>query len=163
VGDLLPAEQAESVSIGGVEVIFRISGEDTDGAYELLEFRLQPGRLIPPHAHSREQEVSYVLEGEIGVRIGPDELTATQGSIVVKRPQVMHAWWNAGAAPARVLETISPAGLESYFRELADIHASRGFRHPRLVADLQDRYGIRANVDWIAALKDRHGLKLLGG
>jgi quercetin dioxygenase-like cupin family protein len=162
VGDLLPADQAESVSIGGVEVIFRMSGEETDGAYELIEFRLQPGRLIPPHTHAREQEVSYVLEGEIGVRIGPDELTATQGSLVVKRPQVTHAWWNAGASPGRVLETISPAGLESYFRELADIHASRGFRDPGLVADLQDLYGIRANVDWIAALKDRHRLKLLG-
>jgi quercetin dioxygenase-like cupin family protein len=162
VCDFLPAEQAESVSIGGVEVIFRMSGERTDGAYSLLEFRLQPGRLIPPHAHSREHEVSYVLEGEIGVRIGPDELTATQGSLVVKRPQITHAWWNAGASPARVLETISPAGLERYFRELAVIHASRGFRDPGPVADLQDRYGIRASVDWIAPLKDRHGLKLLG-
>jgi quercetin dioxygenase-like cupin family protein len=65
VGDLFPAEQAESVSIGGVEVIFRMSGEETDGAYELFEFRLEPGRLIPPHAHDREHEVSYVLEGEI--------------------------------------------------------------------------------------------------
>lgn len=162
MGDLFPAEQAESVSIGGVEVIFRISGEETDGAYELLEFRLQPGRLIPPHAHYREYEVSYVLEGEIGVRIGSHELTATPGSLVVKRPQVTHAWWNARATSARVLETISPAGLETYFRELADIHASRGFRDPGLVADLQDRYGIRAKVDWIASLKDRHGLKLLG-
>ena len=162
MGDLLPAEQAESVSIGGAEVIFRMSGAETNGAYALLEFRLQPRRLIPPHAHSREHEVSYILEGEIGIRIGPDELTATQGSIVVKRPQVTHAWWNAGASPARVLETISPAGLESYFRELADIHASRGFRDPGLVTDLQDRYGIRASADWIAPLKDRHGLKLLG-
>lgn len=162
MGDLLPAEQAESVSIGGVEVIFRLSGEETDGAYALLEFCLQPERLIPPHAHSREHEVSYVLAGVIGVRIGPDELTATQGSLVVKRPQVTHAWWNAGARPARVLETISPAGLESYFRELADIHGSSGFRDPGLVTDLQDRYGIRANVEWIAPLKDRHGLKLLG-
>jgi quercetin dioxygenase-like cupin family protein len=162
VGDLFRPEQAKSVSLGGVEVVFRMSGEETGGAYALLEFCLEPGRLVPPHAHRREHEVSYVLEGEIGVRIGPDELTATPGSLVVKRPQVTHAWWNARASPARVLETISPAGLESYFRELADIQASRGFRDPGLVADLQDRYGIRANVDWIAPLKDSHGLKLLG-
>jgi AcrR family transcriptional regulator len=32
VRDLLPAEQAESVSMGGVEVIFRMSGQETDGA-----------------------------------------------------------------------------------------------------------------------------------
>jgi hypothetical protein len=66
MGDLFPPEQAESVSIGGVDVSFRMSGRETDGAYAVLEFRLDPGRLIPPHAHRREHEVSYVLEGEIG-------------------------------------------------------------------------------------------------
>ena len=57
---------------------------------------------------------------------------------------------------------ISPGGFEGYFRELAEIHASRGFRDPRLVAALQDRYGLTASVDWIPPLKARHGLKLLG-
>lgn len=162
MGGVFAAEQAESVSIGGVEVTFRMPGRETGGAYAVLEFRLEPGRLIPPHAHRREHEVSYVLEGEIGLRIGPEELTANQGSFVVKRPQVTHAWWNPTASSARVLEVISPAGFERYFRELSEIHASHGFREPRLVADLQDRYGLIASMDWIPLLKARHGLKLLG-
>jgi quercetin dioxygenase-like cupin family protein len=162
MGDLLEPEQADSVSIAGVEVIFRMSGRETDDAYSVLEFRLEPGRLIPPHAHSREHEVSYVLEGEIGVRIGAEELTAKQGCLVVKRPQVVHAWWNATSTPARVLEVISPAGFERYFRELAEIHAAHGLREPRLVADLQKRYGVGASVEWIPVLTAKHGLKLLG-
>lgn len=162
MGDLFRPEQAESVSIGGVEVIFRMSGRETDDAYAVLEFRLEPGRLVPPHAHSREHEVSYVLQGEIGVRIEDEEMTATRGSFVVKRPQLTHAWWNATANPARVLEVISPAGLERYFRELAGIHASYGFREPDLVADLQHRYGVSPSMDWIPLLKATHGLKLLG-
>jgi len=81
---------------------------------------------------------------------------------LVKRPQVMHAWWNATGSPVRVLEVISPAVFERYFRELAEIHASRGFREPRLVAGLQERYGVSASMDWIPALRARHGLKLLG-
>lgn len=162
MSDLFGPGQAESVSIGGVDVIFRMSGSDTDDAYEVLEFRVEPGRLIPPHAHRREREVSYVLEGEIGVRIEDDEFRATQGCLVVKRPQVTHAWWNATGTPARVLEVISPAGLERYFRELAEIYAERGYREPRLVAELQERYGVSASADWIPVLKSRHGLKLLG-
>jgi len=162
VGDLFRPEQADSVSIGGVEVTFRVSGRETNGAYAMLEFSLEPGRLIPPHAHRGEHEVSYVLEGEIGFRIDDEEITATRGCCVVKRPQVAHAWWNASASPARVLEVISPAGFEQYFRELAEIHTSRGFRDPRLIADLQDRYGISASPDWIPPLKAAHRLKLLG-
>lgn len=69
---------------------------------------------------------------------------------------------NATASPARVLEVISPAGFERYFRELAEIHAPSGAREPRLVADLQDRYGLSASMDWVPQLKARHGLKLAG-
>ena len=162
MGPLFGPEQAKSVSIGGVEVSFRMSGLETAGAYDLLEFRLDPGRLIPPHAHQREHEVSYVLEGEIGLRIGRDELTAKQGCIVVKPPQVTHAWWNPTPTPARVLEVISPSGLERYFLELAEIHATHGIREPKLLAALQARYGLTASTDWTPQLKARHRLKLLG-
>jgi len=62
----------------------------------------------------------------------------------------------------RVLEVISPAGLEPFFRELAEIYACHGFREPALVAELQDRYGLTASMDWIPLLKARHGLTLLG-
>ena len=162
MSDLIRPEKGESVSIGGVDVTFRVSGSETNGAYAVLEFRLEPGRLVPPHAHSREQEVSYVLDGEIGLRIGPEQLTATPGCFVVKRPQITHTFWNATSYPARLLEVISPAGFDSYFRELADIYESGGLREPQLVADLQDRYGLLGNTDWIAPLKTSHGLKLLG-
>jgi quercetin dioxygenase-like cupin family protein len=162
VGPVFGPEQAESVSIGGVEVIFRMSGPETDGTYSVLEFRLEPGRLVPPHAHEREHEVSDVLEGEIGLQVGRDELTANQGCIVVKPPRVTHAWWNPTATPARVLEVISPPGLERYFLELAEIHSTHGIREPQLVADLQNRYGITASTDWTPLLKARHRLKLLG-
>lgn len=64
--------------------------------------------------------------------------------------------------PARVLEVISLAGFGRYFRALAEIHGSSGFRESRLVADLQDRYGLSASMDWMPLLKAAHGLKLLG-
>jgi len=124
VNELLTPEDAESVSIGGVEVSFRLSGRETDGAYAVLEFLLEPGRLIPPHAHCREHEVSYVLEGEIGLRIGAEELTAKAGCVVVKRPQIPHAWWNTTASRARVLEVISPGRVRTLL--------SRTGRHPRI-------------------------------
>jgi uncharacterized cupin superfamily protein len=41
----------------------RLSASATRGSYTVAEHRLQPGRLVPPHAHAREQEVSYVLDG----------------------------------------------------------------------------------------------------
>ena len=46
----------------------------------IVEHPLDPGRLIPPHIHYREDELSYVVRGEIGVRIGDRDYVAGPGS-----------------------------------------------------------------------------------
>jgi quercetin dioxygenase-like cupin family protein len=162
VNHLLLPDQDEWLAIGGYDVAVRVSATDTNGAYTVAEYRLAPGRLVPPHTHSREQEVSYVLDGEIGLRIGARELGATRGCFVLKPPGIPHTFWNAGPHPAHVLEIISPAGFESYFRELADLYADGQLPDSGWVADLRERYGLIANPEWIADLKTRHGLRLLG-
>jgi quercetin dioxygenase-like cupin family protein len=162
VSPLLCSDQGEWLSIGGYDVTVRVPASDTDGAYSVAEYKLEPRRLVPPHTHAREQEVSYVLEGEIGLRVGAEELTATPGSFVRKPPDVPHTFWNATERSARVLEIISPGGFESYFLELADLYADGHLPEPHSVADLRERYGITPNPEWVLELKARHELRLLG-
>jgi quercetin dioxygenase-like cupin family protein len=52
-----------------------------------------------------------VLEGEIGVQVGDEVSGARAGDLVFKPRGDPHAFWNAGDAPARALEIISPAGF----------------------------------------------------
>src|SRR5215213_6457970 len=68
--------EGESVSLGGVGVDFKIPAEVTGGAFSVVEHPLDPGRLIPPHIHYREDELSYVVRGRIGVRIGDRDYLA---------------------------------------------------------------------------------------
>jgi uncharacterized cupin superfamily protein len=51
-------------------VVFKISGEQTSGLFSVVEHPIEPGRFVRPHIHTREDEFSYVLEGEIGFGIG---------------------------------------------------------------------------------------------
>jgi len=44
-----------------------LSGKDTGGAYCLLEVSLAPGMAVPRHTHTREDEVYFVLAGELEV------------------------------------------------------------------------------------------------
>jgi hypothetical protein len=44
---------------------------------------------------------------------------AEAGASMAKPRGIPHAMWNVGAEPARVLELLSPGGLEDYFEELA--------------------------------------------
>ena len=47
-----------------------LSGADTGGAYCLLEVSLAPGMAVPRHTHTRENEVYFVLTGELEVTVG---------------------------------------------------------------------------------------------
>src|SRR5580704_16017222 len=64
------------------------------------ELGTDPGRMVPPHVHAHEDEFSYILEGEIGARIGDEVLQATTGSYVFKPRGLPHTFWNATTKPA---------------------------------------------------------------
>jgi quercetin dioxygenase-like cupin family protein len=104
--------------------LIKLYGAQTNGSFSLVEHPLGPGRLVAPvHTHRREDEYSFVLEGEIMAQIGAEVVTAPAGTLVLKPRGVPHTVWNATTQPARFLELISPAGFESYFVELAEILA----------------------------------------
>ena len=46
--------------------------KDTNGAFFLVEAMLAPGTEPPPHVHTREDELFYVLEGEFDVYVGKE-------------------------------------------------------------------------------------------
>ena len=82
--------EGRSVSLGGMGVVFRVSGADTGGAFAVVEHPIEPGRLVLPHVHLREDEYSYVPEGTIGARVGDQKVTAGPGSYLFKPRGLMH-------------------------------------------------------------------------
>jgi mannose-6-phosphate isomerase-like protein (cupin superfamily) len=149
--------EGRSVSLGGMGVVFKVSGTDTGGAFAVVEHPIEPGRLVLPHVHLHEDEYSYILEGTIGARVGDREVIAGQGSYVIKPRGLMHTFWNPGPKPARLLEVIAPAGFETYFVELAEAG------DPGRRSELAAKYGVTYSSDWVTELISRHKLKLLGG
>jgi hypothetical protein len=66
--------------------------------------------------------------------------------------------WNAGDTPARMIEVISPAGFEHFFRELADLTTAGPPQLPDVLT-LADRYGLQfGQPDWLPGLITRYGL-----
>jgi quercetin dioxygenase-like cupin family protein len=95
--------EGPAVWLGGMGVVYKVSGADTGGAFAVVEHPLDPGWLVLPHVHLHEDEYSYVLEGTIGARVGDHEVVAGPGSYVIKPRGLMHSFWNVGPAPARLL------------------------------------------------------------
>ena len=155
----------KSVWLGGVGVDFKIPAEVTGGAFSLVEHPLDPGRLIPPHIHYREDELSYVLRGKIGVRIaGHDDYIAGPGSYVFKPRNIAHTFWNAGPEAAHLIELIWPAGFENFFAKLGELAATcLPDEFPERRAALAREYDHHfVHPEWVPELKEKYGLKLLG-
>jgi quercetin dioxygenase-like cupin family protein len=144
--------------IPGVTATTRLSSAET-GSVSIVEHLFSPGALVPPHRHTREEEVSYVVSGEIGSRSNGKEVTLAAGGYIVKPRGELHTMWNAGSTPARMIEIISPAGFEKYFLELAGaVAAARGLPDEATMGSLAGRYGLSFDLAEVPDLVARYGL-----
>jgi mannose-6-phosphate isomerase-like protein (cupin superfamily) len=160
VGRVLGPDQGETVHLLALGVRFLVDGERTGGAFSLVEHPLPPRALgAPLHTHHNEDEYSYVLQGRFGVQLGPDILEVGPGDLLFKPRGVAHAFWNAGDEPARLLELISPAGFEHYFRELAPLLATPE-RDQDAIDEVVARYRLDIDFTTIPTLAERHNLHL---
>ena len=157
---VLGPDDGVSGFLGSMGVRFMIDGAQSGGGFALVEHVLSARALgAPLHRHAREDEYSYVLEGRIGALLGDDVLEAGPGSLIFKPRQQWHTFWNAGDAPARVLEIISPAGFERYFAELVALGGSR-VAAPQDLKALASRYSLDVEPQSIPALLERFTLRI---
>ena len=107
-----------SVWYNGSLMTFLITGEDTQGRFALIEAVGRKGNAPPPHIHRREDEVFYVLEGELAVSVGDRTMKALPGTMVFLPRNVQHSF-AIESEQARMLILITPAGFEGWFKELS--------------------------------------------
>jgi quercetin dioxygenase-like cupin family protein len=142
----------------GVGVHFKIDGEDTGGALSVVEHPFEVGALVRPHVHTREDEISIVLEGRIGFRSEDQEVVLGSGGYIIKPRNQVHAMWNAGDTPARMIEIITPAGFEGFFRGFADLNDAGPIDLTR-VAELAAAHGLPyADPPWLGDVIARYDL-----
>jgi len=136
---------------------FMVDGADTGSRLSVVEHTLGPRVLAGPlHFHTREDEFSFVLEGRLGALLGDQEVVAGPGELVFKPRGQWHTFWNAGEEPTRILELITPAGLEDLFRELDAIGDDFD---PATLPAMAERYGAKVDFEGTAAVIERHGLR----
>jgi len=159
---VLGPEDGKAGMLGSMGVRFMVDGAESGGGFSLVEHPMGPRVLgAPLHRHSREDEYSYVLEGRVGALLGDEVVFGEVGDLIFKPRGQWHSFWNAGDAPARILEIISPAGFEKYFDELVDMRIA-GPPNPDALRDLAARYGLEMNLASIPDLVERFGLRIPG-
>src|SRR5688500_5631910 len=153
-----PSDAAEGF-LGSIGVRWMIDGDEAAQRFSLVEHAMSPRALAAPlHLHTREDEYSYVLEGRMGALLGDAVVEAGPGDLVFKPRNEWHTFWNAGDEPCRILEIISPAGFERFFRELSDMGGVLQAGQDA-VAELSERYGLEMRPESLPELVERFGVR----
>ncbi len=159
---MLAPGEGKAVSLGGLGAIYKLRGEDTGGAFAVVEHPLAPGFIgAPIHTHRNEDEYSSILEGQVTIQIGDQVLRAGPGALVLKPRGIPHAFWNEGPQPVRLLEIISPAGFERYFEELAELIPPDRPPDVSRLAALWGKYGLEMDMESVARIAEQYHVRLM--
>ena len=106
---------------GGGLLTMKASSAETGGAFSLFEDREVLGKPTPLHLHPGDDEVLYVLEGEILAYIDGQEHCVGQGGVFVAPRGVPHAFLVTSKAARLLCLTVPGTGwAEVQYSELCE-------------------------------------------
>lgn len=136
--------------------------EQTGGAVFSHAGSFDPGILVPPHTHSREDELLYVVEGEMTVELGDDIYTAPVGAVVWRPRGQRHALWNSADQPVRYFEVITPGtNFEAFSHEVGRLLSAGADQ--KQIPEVARAHGIEFDMRHAAELIGRFKLRPVGG
>jgi hypothetical protein len=126
---------------GGVRTEIHLGGVDTDGRFCLLVDHPPAEWGLPAHLHRGAAETIHVLDGEFEVTLDGRSCRLRSGQTIHVPPDVVHATANVGAGVGRRILIFSPAGMESFFREV-------GAASPEIEIDPRDALASAMRHGW---------------
>jgi quercetin dioxygenase-like cupin family protein len=130
------------LNIVGEETLVKVSAEDSEGTLSFFHLVAPPMSGPPRHVHTREDELFYVLEGELVFELDGERHTVGAGDTVYLHRGVVHAYQNFTTSDARLLIATTPGGFSDFFVELSAATPLGGLPAPDRVAAIGAKYGM---------------------
>ena len=108
----------QSFAGGGLHT-WKLLNEETDGAFFLLEDTMAQGKTTPLHRHPEAAETTYVLDGEIVVKVDGKESRVSAGGMSFVPKGVPHAFLVVSDS-ARLLTFQTPGLGQAFYRGASD-------------------------------------------
>jgi mannose-6-phosphate isomerase-like protein (cupin superfamily) len=120
--------------LGPVRAVFKADGAETAGGYAISEWWLAP-RTRGPGAHAHDDDdVFYILDGTMSIRIGDDWFEATRGALLIAPGGVPHDCENRSGRRAGMLNVSIPGNFEEDMPGIAAWFRARPPRDARTAA-----------------------------
>jgi len=104
--------------------VVRLTAEDTNGMYSIIEYTAKPGHARYLHVHHHMEEAFLVIAGEGTFQVDDRVFTAGPGEYVLVKRGVPHNIFNRSDADAVWLEIYTPPGFEQYLEDLSQAAAA---------------------------------------
>jgi quercetin dioxygenase-like cupin family protein len=116
-GFVLGPGEGPAYGFHGARVVIKASGEHTLGQLGVMESTYPPGLSVHKHVHAGEDEMFYVLAGQLTGYCGQDAWTAGPGSFVFVPRGQPHSFMVTDTGPARALVIAAPPQLDRQIAE----------------------------------------------
>lgn len=144
-------DEGTRLNMFGALTMVKATGEETGGAYGLIEQRSNAGMMTPLHVHHGSDELFFVIDGQISVHVDGETVEVGAGDLAFGPRGVPHAF-RVDEDDSRYLIMLN-AGKESFFEAVGD-----------RVADLMlpDPHPPEEQLERLDAVLETYELELLG-
>ena len=118
---LAPDEGRRLQSGPGRDLVFKLTGDDTGGAFDYFLVDVAAHGGPPLHVHHRQEETLHVLSGRFKVRVADEEHVLDPGGFAFMPSGLPHAFVNLANQPAEVVVVYTPGGGHRFYEELGPL------------------------------------------
>ena len=133
---------ATDIKVGQLGIRYLVDGSATAGL-GMFEVTVPPGAMVPPpHSHTSNEEIVYVLEGTLRYTVGDDTRDLRPGQSMTTPKGAVHAFANPTTSVARALIVMSPDVGAGYFEDVAAVVNTGGPPDKAALMAVMARHGL---------------------
>jgi quercetin dioxygenase-like cupin family protein len=134
--------ETDLINLGKLTIRYLIDGSQTE-TMGMFELTVLPGANVPPpHSHSNNEEIVYVLEGKLRYSVGGDPQDLVPGQSLHTPKGVVHEFSNPFSDTARALIVLSPDIGAQYFLDVGAVINKGGPPDKAALVAVMTRYGL---------------------
>ena len=134
------------INVGQLRIRYLIDGSHS-ASPGMFELTVPPGSNVPPpHSHTNNEEIVYVLEGRLRYSVGSDIRDLGPGQTMRTPKGSVHGFSNPFEGVARALITMAPDIGPKYFEDVAFVINTGGPPDRGALEAVMSRYGLVPGV-----------------
>lgn len=124
----------------GRDLIFKVTGDDTNGALDFFIVGVAPKNGPPLHVHHIHEEYVYVLKGQYKIRLGDEIFRCKEGDFAYLPSKVPHTFVNLTDEPGEIIVVYTPGGGHKFYEEFGPATRNGHPPDPKKLAPLFEKY-----------------------